>query len=177
MEEVATLRKHAKMVFVGLWLVWGIAGGLKVEYFWFLNGVDLAFHEFGHLAFRFLGEFVQFLGGTIMQLLIPGAIAAYFLRRRQYYASAVAVFWIGQNLFNIAVYVRDARAQALPLVGGGIHDWGYILGRLGLLQQDQTIGAALSLAGWGAFAVSAYVGFRYAGQETEDLDSSWEDWS
>ena len=55
-----------------------------------------------------------------------------------------------------------------------MHDWAYILGRLGLLEQDQTIGGTLAVAGWGMFLVSAYGGFRYAGQD-EDLEGSWED--
>ncbi len=174
MEESGTLEKRAKIVLTGLLLLWGVFGGIDARYFWFLNGVDLAFHEFGHLAFGFLGEFLQFLGGTLMQLLIPLAITIYFFRHRKYYSSAVSLFWTGQNLFNVAVYVRDARAQALPLVGGGMHDWAYILGRLGLLEQDQTIGGTLAVAGWGMFLVSAYGGFRYAGQD-EDLEGSWED--
>ena len=30
----------------------------------------------------------------------------------------VTLFWVGQSLFNVSVYVKDARAQALPLLGG-----------------------------------------------------------
>jgi hypothetical protein len=37
------------------------------------------------------------------------------------------------------VYVADARTEALPLVGGGEHDWAYLLGRLGWLKFDQII--------------------------------------
>jgi len=167
MGDPVSVQKHAKIVLTGLLLLWGVFGGINVHYFWFLNGVDLAFHEFGHLAFGFLGEFLQFLGGTLTQLLIPAAITVYFFRRRQYYSSAVSLFWTGQNFFHVAVYVKDARAQALPLVGGGMHDWAYILGRLGLLEQDQAIGGTLAGAGWVMFLVSAYGGFRYAGHDED----------
>ena len=96
-----------------------------------LDGVDLAIHETGHLVFGAFGEFVQFAGGTIMQLLMPLAFVGYFLRRRDPHAATVALWWVAQNLWNISVYVADARAQELPLVGGGEHDWAYMLGRLG----------------------------------------------
>jgi len=39
----------------------------------------------------------------------------------------VALWWVAQNLWNISVYVKDARAEELPLVGGGEHDWNYLL--------------------------------------------------
>jgi hypothetical protein len=39
------------------------------------------------------------------------------------------------------VYVRDAREQALPLLGGGEHDWNYLLRRADLLSWNQGIGA------------------------------------
>jgi hypothetical protein len=45
------------------------------------------------------------------------------------------------------VYVKDARTEALPLVGGGEHDWALLLGQLGWLDRDQTIGGAIFLAG------------------------------
>jgi hypothetical protein len=54
---------------------------------------------------------------------------------------------VGQNCGHIAYYVADARAMALPLVGGGEHDWNYLLGELGLLQRDQAIAHAIVVTG------------------------------
>jgi hypothetical protein len=151
-----------KLGFMGLLLVYGVSGGFDSNRFWLLNGADLAFHEFGHLAFGIFGEFVQFAGGTLMQLLIPFGIALYFLRRTEHYSAAVALFWVAQNFFNIAVYVADARARALPLVGGGIHDWAYLLGRMGLLEQDGSIATLLRLLGWALMLFSVGLGVRFA---------------
>ena len=48
----------------------------------FLDGVNLAIHEAGHLLFGFDGETLQFLGGTLLQVLFPAAFVFEFARRR-----------------------------------------------------------------------------------------------
>ncbi len=157
-----------KVGFMGLLLLYGISGGLDANRFWLLNGTDLAFHEFGHLAFGMFGQFIQFAGGTLMQLLIPSGIAFYFHRRGERYNSAAALFWVAQNFFNIAVYVGDARAQALPLVGGGIHDWAYLLGRMGLLELDGTIATLSRLLGWALMLFSVGLGLTFSRGDGEE---------
>jgi len=108
-----------------------------------VDNIDLPIHETGHLVFSPFGEFMQFLGGTLFQLIMPAAFLVYFLRRTDRHAASVTLWWIAQNCWNISVYIRDARSQELPLVGGGEHDWAYLLGRLGRLSQDQVIGHAV----------------------------------
>jgi len=49
----------------------------------FLDFVNLAFHEAGHLVFSFLGSTMQYLGGTLGQLLVPGLLMIHFLFRQQ----------------------------------------------------------------------------------------------
>lgn len=112
-----------------------------------MDGVDLPIHETGHLVFGPFGEFLQFLGGTLFQLIMPAAFVVYFTRRGDRHAASVALWWVAQSFWNISVYVRDARAQQLPLVGGGEHDWAYLLGRLGWLRHDQAIGHDLWFVG------------------------------
>jgi hypothetical protein len=112
-----------------------------------VDNVDLPIHETGHLVFAPFGEFIQFAGGTLFQLIMPTIFLGYFLKRRDKHAATVALWWIAQNFWNISVYASDARAQELPLVGGGEHDWAYMLGRLGLMQRDQAIGHDFWLIG------------------------------
>lgn len=95
-------------------------------------------------------------GGTIGQFVFPLIIAIEFWRRRASMSYAVGCLWFFQNFFNIARYAADARAQVLPLVGSGDHDWGNIFSRWGVLEHDVTIAAViagLGLAGvlstWG----------------------------
>ena len=124
-------------------LAWGLSRLAHTEAFTLLDSVDLAIHESGHLVFGPFGEFIGFAGGTLMQLLMPAAFVAYFRRRDDSHAASVALWWVAQNLGNVATYVADARAQELPLVGGGEHDWAYLLGTTGLLAHDVGIAHAL----------------------------------
>ena len=115
----------------------------------FIDGVNLLIHEGGHPVFSFFGEFATAAGGTLMQLLVPIAFTVYFRRERQRFASCVTLLWTGENFFNVARYMADARARLLPLVGGdgAEHDWAYMLGRLGMLEQDQRLANAVRLVG------------------------------
>jgi hypothetical protein len=113
----------------------------------FVDNIDLPIHETGHLVFSPFGEFMQFLGGTLFQLIVPCVFVGYFLRKRDRFAASMVLWWVGQNFWNISVYVRDARNQDLDLVGGGEHDWAYLLGELGLLKQDQRIAQAVWMIG------------------------------
>ncbi len=106
----------------------------------FLDGVNLLIHEFGHLAFAFGGETIGILGGTLMQLIVPSLFLIYYLKRTDFFSSSFCIFWIGDNFINISRYIRDARSMALPLVGGGEHDWNILLTKWGLLENDIQIG-------------------------------------
>src|SRR6266568_7605840 len=106
--------------------IYGFICARSVEEGSFLDRVDLIGHEAGHLLFGYFGEFIKVIGGTLGQLLVPLAITIYFIQRREFYSSTVSIFWLGQNMFGISVYVKDAAALELPMVslGGGdvIHD-------------------------------------------------------
>ncbi len=112
-----------------------------------LDGVDLAIHETGHLVFAPFGEFIGFAGGTLFQLIMPLVFVVYFWRRTDFHAASVALWWVGQNCGHVATYVADARAQELPLVGGGEHDWFYLLSATGQLPHDLGIARAVRVTG------------------------------
>jgi hypothetical protein len=130
------------------------------------DGVNLAFHEMGHAAFFWLGNrILTTAGGTIFQLGIPLAAAAYLLHKQHDpFGAAVCAFWLGTAMFGAGVYAADARAQALPLVSpfGPVdvdsHDWTVMLLKYGLLSRDQEIGAALRSGGVLAMTVSIALG-------------------
>ncbi len=136
---------YLKLVFAVLMAAYGIVCAKDLPEAGILDRVNLIAHEAGHLLLSWFGEFIQMIGGTLGQLSIPLAFAVYFYLRREFFSSAVALFWTGQNFFGISVYIKDAHAMVLPLVsvGGGedtIHDWNYILSRLGLLRWDHILG-------------------------------------
>jgi hypothetical protein len=144
--------------------VYGLYYLLFPGHYGLFDYVDLGIHETGHLVFGPFGEFIGALGGTLLQLLFPLAFVWYFLRRGDRHAATVAGWWVAQNLWNIAVYVQDAQAEELPLVGGGEHDWAYLLGELGLLEHDHFIGQLVRFLGVLIFAYATMRGFTYARQ-------------
>jgi hypothetical protein len=146
-----------------LTLVLAIYGWLclraPADYRW-LDSLDLAIHESGHLIFGFDGETLAILGGTLMQLIIPTAFVAALWRAGDRHGATVPLWWLGQNCWNISVYIKDARAEELPLVGGGEHDWAMLLGQWGLLERDQVVGGAVYLVGVVLYAIAIIAGWR-----------------
>ena len=73
----------------------------------------------------------------------------YFWRSNQRFAACVAAFWTATSLFHLSVYVGDARAMELPLLGGEYvtHDWNWILGQLNLLSADWFLSKLVFLTG------------------------------
>lgn len=120
-------------------MVWLVIN--RGRYTW-IDNADLVIHEAGHFFFMFFGKFIYTLGGTLMQILLPSLIIWYFWRNSYRTGAQVGLLWLGQNLINISVYAADARAQALPLLGGNkvYHDWTYILSAVNLLQYDAEVG-------------------------------------
>jgi len=121
----------------------------------FLDLVNLAFHEAGHLFLTPFGSTLHYLGGTLGQLAVPALLAGYFLFAGQGrpMGSAVCAWWFGENLVNISVYMADARDLALPLVGGGDHDWNELFYRFGLLGQDSVRMVSTGTRGLGSLVM------------------------
>ena len=134
-----------------------------------LDSLDLAIHETGHLVFAAFGQTLAVLGGTLLQLLLPAAFIIALWRSGDRHGATVPLWWMGQNCWNISVYIKDARAQELPLVGGGEHDWTFLLGQWDLLAQDQTIGGAVYLLGVLLYATSVILGWRFAIPHTRPI--------
>lgn len=154
----------ARIAFVVFLAVYGFAYQRTPDAGRLLDGVDLAIHETGHIVFAPFGTTMGFLGGTLFQLIVPAAFVVSFWRRADRYAAAVALWWVAQNCWHIAVYVADARAEELELVGGGEHDWAYLLGRWGWLARDQAIARGVHGVGVLIFLVAiggaAWVAWR-----------------
>lgn len=112
----------------------------------FLHLVNLPFHEAGHIFFTPFGRFLQILGGSLMQLIVPAAVAGTFLYQGRHYSAMVGFWWLGESLLDLASYIDDARAGQLILLGGvtgseveDYHDWEGILSRLGMMQYDHAL--------------------------------------
>ncbi|HEV8199285.1 MAG TPA: hypothetical protein VGS03_04625 [Candidatus Polarisedimenticolia bacterium] len=131
------MRTALRALLVALLAFWTARLGSGAQQGCFLDLVNLAFHEAGHLFLAPFGQTMHFLGGTLGQLAVPAGLVVYFLLvRRDPFAAAASAWWVGENLADIAVYMADARDLALPLVGGGDHDWNNLFYTFGLLGQD-----------------------------------------
>jgi len=137
-----------------------------------VDHANLLFHEAGHPILGLFSDRLETYGGTIGQLVFPIALAVSFWRKGQTLSFAGAVIWFFENWLNIARYLADARAQVLPLVGGGDHDWHRILARWHLLEYDAGIAAVIKTLGWvGMFAAAGWIFWR-AGQTNPTRDSA-----
>lgn len=139
--------------------------------------VDLVFHEAGHVIFGVFGRFVGALGGSLNQVLIPAICTGYFLWHARLAAAAVTLFWAGENVVDVAVYVADGRDMRLPLLAEGLtHDWNWILSELSLRDQAEPIGRVVFLLGalvmLAALALLALDGVRAAGAPSSGVVSS-----
>lgn len=143
----------------------------------FLHLVSLPFHEAGHIFFSPFGDVITALGGSLAQVLVPAICAVAFLTTSvDYFAAAVCVWWAGENLLDVALYINDARSLNLVLLGGHTgaevegHDWEHILQSLGALPLDHRIawtthgvGALLMI---GAIAAATAITFSTKGSDS-----------
>lgn len=122
----------------------------------FMDNADLLIHEAGHFFFGFFGQFIRVAGGTLMQIIVPCLLVWHFSMHGYRTGTQIALFWLGHNFLNIAVYASDARARELPLLGGNRagHDWHYMLGRLGILEMDQVVGTFFAIVGAIVFLIT-----------------------
>ena len=110
----------------------------------FIHLIDLVFHEAGHVIFGVFGRFLGMLGGSLNQVLIPALCTGYFLWHGRPAAAAATLFWTGESLADVAIYVADGRDMALPLLAEGLtHDWNWILSELSLRNQAPGLGRAV----------------------------------
>lgn len=168
----APARRYWKFAALAFLAAYGFLCLRSPEEWRLLDGVNLGIHETGHLVFAPFGEWMGFLGGTLLQLIFPVAFAARFLMRNEQFAASVCVWWLAQNCWNISVYIADARAQELPLVGGGEHDWTYLLSDAGMLQNDLRIAAIVRGTGVMIYLVALGMGTIAALQRPAGAEQS-----
>lgn len=153
--RLATAGRWALLTALVAWTV-GLAGSVdadRVNGSW-LHLPNLIFHEAGHVLFGPFGRFMSVLGGSLTQVLIPLVCATAFLRQtRDRFAAAVAIWWAGENLLDLAPYINDARDLKLVLLGGRTgaevegHDWEYLLNAAGQAHRDHAIASGVQALG------------------------------
>lgn len=122
-----------------------------------LGWIDLAVHEFGHVATVWLPDVVSAMSGSIAQVLLPLLVAAHFARRREILSAMVCLAWAGTSARDASVYIADAPYEELPLIGG-YHDWAFVLGPDGVDALGAAGAVASVVSGAGLLLVAAGVG-------------------
>lgn len=124
---------------------------------YFIDNANLLIHEAGHLVFGGMGRTMMFLGGSLFQILVPIIFVGYFLYSEQYFSGALALFWVGENIINVSVYIGDAQARVLPLLTGDFnnHDWYNLLGGFNLLSQTEIISKVVYFIGLAVLILAA----------------------
>ena len=128
----------------------------------FLHMILLPFHEAGHYAiFRWFGEFIMILGGTLGQHLMPIVLGGALLVRQRDPFGAALLFWLlGFSTIDMAVYMYDAFDPKLMLLGGATgqesdgHDWQNLFGDMKLLPRARGIGLFFGFAGMAMMAAA-----------------------
>jgi hypothetical protein len=92
-----------------------------------IDTVNLFIHEAGHLFLRPFGMTSHILGGSILQILLPAALAV-VTGRQNFRQVGFPAFWLGESMVNVSAYILDAPYRKLPLIARGlIHDWNWLL--------------------------------------------------
>ena len=154
-----------------LWLYLAYVGWAQFRqpetFYSLFAAINLCIHEGGHLLFRPFGEFPHIAGGTITQLAAPIVSMGILYQQRDYFGLTFCLGWLSTNLIGVGVYMADARAMDLPLVTAEAtdsndaivtHDWNYLFGQLGLLDNDTAIGLATRGLGSAAMILALVAG-------------------
>jgi hypothetical protein len=121
----------------------------------FLHMILLPFHEAGHyLIFRWFGDFITILGGTLGQHLLPIVAGIALLRQRDPFGAALCLWLLGFSTVDMAIYMYDAFDPKLTLLGGATgqesdgHDWQNLFGDMGLLRRSRGIALFFAFVGY-----------------------------
>lgn len=131
-----------------IWIAYGMWMGWSFP----LDYVNLAIHEAGHPLVGMFSSNLMVYGGTLFQLVFPYAFYQHFQRQHHRNGQWFSLMWLSTSLHNMGVYMKDARAKELPLVGGldpeHFHDWSEIFSRWGLLPYDRFFGMLAIMGAW-----------------------------
>jgi hypothetical protein len=118
----------------------------------------LPLHEGGHILFILFGRTLYALGGSFWQIMFPVlwfAIAA----KQKSQVAPFPLFWTGENMMDVSLYIRDSQDMVLPLLGGhkSGHDWHFLLTKWDLIDSCQEIADVMYFLGV-AISIVAIIG-------------------
>jgi hypothetical protein len=85
------------------------------------------------------------LGGSLFQVLLPLALVITTWRSSKSFVF-LPLFWVGESMINVSVYIQDAPYRKLHLIAKGlIHDWNWLLSNN--LELAEPLGLAVYYSG------------------------------
>lgn len=118
---------------------------LYVMYF-----IQFGIHEASHIVFGFLPPLFAAAAGSIGEIGFTILLAVVAFRSKSYFFGVFSLLWVMLAMTSVGIYMADARAQQLLLIGPGPdpqHDWHFIFSQLNLLSSDILIGNSIRLIG------------------------------
>lgn len=145
---------YLKILVGALLLVSSIQMLTSIEVWWFMQNVNLIFHEAGHIFLMPFGELLMLLGGSLFEILVPLTCVTHFMLHHKPFSAAFCCWWLITALVSVSIYINDADTLALPLITGDSshHDWMQILSMTGLYRHDETLSFCIYL-----FAIATLV--------------------
>ncbi len=128
---------------------------------WVIDTIDLFIHEAGHFIFTIFGRTIYFLGGSLLQIIIPIATVIVFAKNNLR-SLMFTLYWTGQSTVNVSIYIGDAPYRKLQLISrGAIHDWNWLMYRLNLMEEIETIAAIVNAIGIITCIAGIFVGLYF----------------
>lgn len=134
---------------------------------------NFAIHELAHIFTAWLPPVLTASAGSGSEILLGILLVVMAFWQRSYFASLLCFLWFDLSCQSAGQYMADAIPRQIPLVslgavlsGGGEakHDWNFVFGQLGLLNQSAFIGNSVRfigvVAGLLGLLFTAYVIFR-----------------
>ena len=127
---------HILTVVAGLALYWfGVVEGIRIP---IIADALYGFHIVGDLAAFWLPMTYAVMVGSLLQLLVPLALAGYFLLFHRDYRGVSLMFALAAySAHQVSTYIADAPYQLVSIgPGHRLFDWAVVLGSSGLNRLD-----------------------------------------
>ena len=132
---------------------------------WVIDTIDLFIHETGHLVFKLFGRFMEFLGGSLFQILIPLATIIVFAKS-SLQSLPFTLYWMGQSMVNVSIYIGDAPFRRLQLISrSAIHDWNWLLHYTRTMNYAEDLALVVNLLGLGVCICGIGIGLFFAARQ------------
>lgn len=115
-----------------------------------LYSINFGVHEAAHIALMFLPRIFVSAAGSLAEIAFALLLLLAAFKGKSYFAAVFTGLWVMFSFISAGLYMSDARAQSLPLIGPGeslVHDWYYVFSQLGWLNADTFIGGSMRTVG------------------------------